>query len=177
MTVKIRQFSLGILKTSTALLLLLLLTGFGRHDHHVSLSQINYSEKENSLQITMRYFIDDMEKAILEKDGVQLQLSSKEELPNADDHLKPYLKGKFKLGVNGEPQTINYLGKNYEGEMVFFFLEVKDLDSIREIEVVNQVFFELFDDQQNYVKIQVGQQQKTMILSPANDKEMLKIQP
>ena len=34
------------------------------HKHYISLTRIEYSQEDKALQITMRFFIDDLEKAV-----------------------------------------------------------------------------------------------------------------
>lgn len=153
----------------------LTLSSFKLHKHYISLTQIEYKESEKTLQITMRFFIDDLEKVVGSRFDKNLALATEEELKNADVYIERYLENKFKLWVNGSDLTPKFLGKQYEDDQVFIFLEVDRVENIESIEVQNSMLMEVFEEQQNYVKLRIGKVDKTFILVKANDKEMLKI--
>jgi hypothetical protein len=79
------------------------------------------------------------------------------------------------MWLNGTELTPNYLGKQYEDDQVFFFLEVDKVDNIEVLEVQNSMLMEVYEEQQNYIKLRIGEVDKTFILIKANDKEMLKM--
>ena len=151
------------------------LSSFGPHKHYISLTQIEYVPAEKSLQITMRFFIDDLEKAVGSRFDKNLALATPDEMKNADVYIERYLENKFKMWLNGTELTPNYLGKQYEDDQVFFFLEVDKVDNIEVLEVQNSMLMEVYEEQQNYIKLRIGEMDKTFILIKANDKEMLKM--
>ena len=151
------------------------LLAFGLHKHYISLTKINYVEEEKSVQITMRYFIDDVEKVLESRYELPMELATKDENKKSNLYLETYINQKFKISINDLEQTYVYLGKEYEDDLVFFYLEIENVDDIKKIEVQNSMLVEEFEDQQNFVKITIGKVQKTFILIKANDKEMLKL--
>ena len=96
-------------------------------------------------------------------------------MKNADVYIERYLENKFKVWVNGTELAPNYLGKQYEDDQVFFFLEADKVEDIEIIEVQNSMLMEVYEEQQNYIKLRIGDVDKTFILIKANDKEMLKM--
>ena len=151
------------------------LSSFGPHKHYISLTQIEYKPAEKALQITMRFFIDDLEKAVGSRFDKNLALATADEMKNADVYIERYLENKFIVWVNGTELAPNYLGKQYEDDQVFFFLEVDKVEDIEIIEVQNSMLMEVYEEQQNYIKLRIGEVDKTFILIKANDKEMLKM--
>jgi len=151
------------------------LSSFRPHKHYISLTQIEYKPTEKSLQITMRFFIDDLEKAVGSRFDKNLALATADEMKNADVYIERYLENKFKVWVNGTELAPNYLGKQYEDDQVFFFLEADKVEDIEIIEVQNSMLMEVYEEQQNYIKLRIGDVDKTFILIKANDKEMLKM--
>ena len=160
---------------ATLVLAGLTLLSFAPHKHYISLTQIDYDESDKALQITMRFFIDDLEKAVSGRFDKNLQLATREEMKDSDVYIERYVTSKFKLWVNGEPANADFLGKQYEDDQVFFFLEISEVEGIETLEVQNSMLMEVFEEQQNYVKISIGDTDKTFILIKANDKDLLKI--
>ena len=148
---------------------------FAVHKHYISLTQIDYVEKERALQITMRFFIDDLEKAVETRYGGELKLATEDEADNSNALIERYVEQKFKVTVNEEQKTHDYLGKQYENDEVFLFLEIKAVEQIESLGVENGMLIEVFEEQQNFVKISIGEVRKTFILIKANYKEMLNL--
>ena len=167
------------MKTLLSKLLFVCLVGislsFSLHKHYISLTRIDYAPEDKALQITMRFFIDDLEKAVGTRYGTELKLATDEEIEQSDLLIERYIEQKFKVTVNEEPKAHAFLGKQYENDEVFFFLEIEGIEGIETIAVENGMLFEVFEEQQNYVKISVGETRKTFILVKANDKELLKL--
>lgn len=163
-----------ILKLSIAALGLIIMS-FAVHKHYISLTKIVYSQEDQAMQITMRFFIDDIEKAVGMQYNAQLKLATDGEIDDSNVLIERYIEQKFKVSVNDELRRHSYLGKQYENDEVFFFLEIDGIDQIESIAVENGMLFEVFEEQQNYVKISIGEINKTFILVKANDKEMLNL--
>lgn len=123
----------------------------------------------------MKFFIDDLEAALENKHLESLELASREEHELASQYIESYVRQKFKIWINGEEKTYNYLGKEYENNEVFFYLELENIDHIKAIQVQNSMLCEAFEDQQNFIKLTIGNVQKTFILVKANDKELLEL--
>ena len=151
------------------------LLAFGMHKHYISLTKIYFAQDKQAVQITMRFFIDDIEKVTEARFETDLNLATEKEHENSNAFLERYIHQKFRLNINGEEATYNYLGKEYENDTVFFYLEIEGIQEIEMIEVENEMLFEAFEEQQNYVKLEIGEINKTFILVKANDKEMLKL--
>ncbi len=131
-------------------------------------------QEERSVQVTMRFFIDDLEKTLNNRFKKEFNLATKEELKEADKFLNLYIHQKFGIVINKQTVEYTYLGKEYENDVVFLYMEGVDIDNIRSIEVKNSMLMESFEEQQNYIKLFMNDQVKTMVLTRPNDKEMLK---
>ena len=148
---------------------------FVLHKHYISLTRIEYAPEDQALQITMRFFIDDLEKAVGTRYDTELKLGTEEEIDGSNPLIERYIQQKFRVMVNGEEKTHAYLGKQYENDEVFFFLEIGGIERIETLTVQNSMLFEVFEEQQNYVKISIGETRKTFILVRANDQEKLNL--
>jgi hypothetical protein len=161
------------MKNKLYLLLVIPLFAFALHNYHLSLTKIVKS-KSNTLEITMRYFIDDIETTINKLENVKSELNTDRELKNIDSLLQNYILNNFKIALNNNSQKLNFIGKEYEKDIVFFYLETDSISKIHNIEIQNKMLLNTFNDQQNLVKINLNHQKKTFYLKNGNDKEMLK---
>lgn len=163
-----------ILSKKIILLFIIPLLAFSAHKHYISLTKIDFIEDKKIVQITMRFFIDDIEKTLQDRYNTKLELATKDENKKADFFIEKYISQKFKVIINDEEKTFKYLGKEYDNDVVFFYLEISDVEKIEKIEVQNSMLMETFDEQENYIKLNINNVEKTFILIKANDKEMLK---
>jgi len=157
------------------LLLIMPMLALGVHKHYISLTKVDFIKEKEVIQVTMKFFIDDIELALENRHGEAMELTTKEENKMADKFLEGYIRQKFTVWVNEEEKAYSYLGKEYENNEVFFYLELKNISDIKTIEVENSMLFEEFEEQQNYIKLKIENVQKTFILVKANNKEKLKL--
>ncbi|WP_242133463.1 DUF6702 family protein [Aestuariivivens marinum] len=169
---KIRK---AIMKLSIIGLILLPLFAFtSMHKFYVSVSQINYIENKQSVQIISRVFIDDMENVLRSRYGEDIILAGENEPEETDVYLEKYLKERFEIKINGENQLIVFIGKEYDGDIMRCYLEIENINSIKTFEISNKVLFDLFEDQQNIVKTKIYSNQKSVILTKQSHSAMLK---
>lgn len=156
-------------------LLIIPLLAFGIHKHYISLTKVDYVKEKKTVQITMKFFLDDIELALENRMEQPMELATKDENKLADKFLETYVRQKFKIWINEKEMSYSYLGKEYENNEIFFYLELENIDEINSIAIENSMLFETFEEQQNYVKLTIESVQKTFILVKANVKEMLKL--
>ena len=152
------------MKKLLILLLLPLLAFAGEHKFYVSLTDIAYDQETKALQIISRLFTDDTEKLLRERYNEAVFLSAEEEHEQVDEYLERYLEEKFRISVNGIPREVNYLGKEYKTDKIVLYLEVTNVEAVEEITVANTLLSDLFPEQKNVVKVEVGDKIKSLLL-------------
>lgn len=145
------------------------------HKFYVSVTRVDYSEKEDALQITTRIFIDDLEAVLLERYGTETHLATKQETDTAGSLIEKYLHARFAVRVNGEERPVVFLGKKYDNDVVVCFMEVPKLGlpGVKSLEVENDILTDLFEEQQNVVHFQIMGKKKSFVLLRENNKGML----
>lgn len=156
-----------------ALLFLIPLLAFTSHKYYISLTQIDYRAQNQTLQITMRLFIDDFEKSLVTNYKKDFNLDTPQEFDKTDDFVAYYLINHFKVVVNGKLLYFKYLGKEYEQDMMYLYLEIDSVSTIKSIGIENTILLNEFEDQQNIIKLKIKDGIKTMLLSRSNDKDLL----
>lgn len=161
-------------KTYFTLFLLIPLLAFTVHKYYMSLCQIEHNENQNALQITLNMFIDDIEFTLNKNHNTLLNLATKNEVENIDDYYIEYLNNHFKITVNNQQKTFTYIGKDYDDDIVTFYLEIINIQEIKSIEVSNTSLFKDFEYQNNIIKIKANNKHKSFYLDKKNDKALLK---
>ena len=144
------------------------------HKFYVSVTNVTFNEKEKSLQITTRIFIDDFQRVLLERYDFKEELTMEKDAEKVNALMEKYLKKKMKIWVNGTQMEFNYLGKKYEDDMAVCYLEIEGIDSVTSLEVESKLLYEIEEDQQNLVHVKVKSSRKSLLLVKENDKGLLK---
>jgi hypothetical protein len=147
------------------------------HKFYVSVTQVTYSSEEETLQITSRVFIDDLEQVLKERFGADLHLATSGEEEIAASHIEKYLHTKFVLYINGKETAYSYLGKRYDNDIMVCYMEVSGIPpgSISSLEIQNDLLTDLFEEQKNIVHITINDLKKSFVLVRENNKAMLNL--
>lgn len=165
------------MKYSKILLLLLVLPLFSAtsaHKFYVSITKIEFVKKQSSLQIITKIFTDDIENALRQEFSKSIFLDSKKETAQADEYLKQYILQKIKIKVNGMPVKLNYLGKEYDTDMVVAYIEVTDITDLQTVAIENKVLMEMFPEQKNIIHLNTAKSRRSLILDKDNPRGELK---
>ncbi|WP_029038355.1 DUF6702 family protein [Salinimicrobium xinjiangense] len=134
------------------------------HKFYVSATDIKYNEEQRSLQIISHVFTDDLENLLKTRYNKELYLVEEEEHPAADKFVERYFQDKLNISVNGKKRTLNYLGKEYNKDQLLIYIEVEDVEPIRNISVENAILTDLFPEQKNVVKVSYNGKIKSLLL-------------
>ena len=138
---------------------------FTAHKYYISLTQIEFNNSKNSIEVITNVFVDDIETALNDIHSKKFELDTKNELKDSDTYFNQYLQKNLAFKVDGKPVSFKYIGKEYDGDVVFFYLEIKDIQSVTKIEVENSLLVRHFPTQQNLVKSKVNKKHKSALLT------------
>jgi len=156
-------------------LLFILISSFADvHKYYISLTQIDYIKDSESVQITMNLFLDDFELSLNKTFDQNFNLNTKEELENSNDYIQKYLQDHFQLKIDDIAQNTNYLGREYEGDIVYLYIEIENVKTVSTVEVKNNMLIGFFPDQQNLIKLKINDKFDSLLLTKKNDKGLLK---
>ncbi|WP_310992572.1 DUF6702 family protein [Aequorivita marina] len=154
-----RQLSILIL-----LLVFPFVSATSAHKFYVSITKIEYVKEKSAIQVIAKIFTDDMEDALQLKYDPSISLDTKKETKAANADLQRYLLQKIKIKVNGKPVQLQYIGKEYETDMVVAYMEVTNVMDLKTIEIENKVLMEVFSEQKNIVHFKTSENRRSLIL-------------
>jgi len=153
------------LKIGLLVFCLIVCSSFELHKFYVSVTQIDYVPNKKRIEITSRIFIDDLEKALTKKYQKKPNITSSNELPEAEEWIKTYIKEKIKISINKKPQVIEYLAKEVEGDVLIIYTKIAISKKINTFEIYNSLLTETFQDQQNIVHTNINSNKKSFLLT------------
>jgi len=154
-------------------MLLVLSVTANSHPFYVSICQIDFNEENQTLEISVKTFINDMLLA-LKKNGVQeLFIGDERENTKTDDFIFEYLKSNFKIKVNGKAVKYSFIGREMETDVLWSYLEIEGVSKLNKIEVECTIFTEVFDSQSNIVQINDGMSIRNLLLTKSNIRDSI----
>jgi hypothetical protein len=87
--------------------------------------------------------------------------------------LEKYILQKLKISVNGAPVALDYLGIEYDIDLVKSFIEVAGVKEFKSVEIEFKALTEIFTEQQNIIHFKTSEKRKSLILDIDNPKGVL----
>jgi hypothetical protein len=126
------------------------------HPFHVSVVEMEHNATDKTLEISCKLFTDDFESILAESYKIKVDLINPPVKSAMDSLVKKYFFSHLALKVNGQPVKLSYVGFEHENEAVFGYIEVEKVTTVNKIEIVNNLMYDLFDDQVNIIHITTG---------------------
>lgn len=133
------------------LLALCFIEALSVHDFFVSILTIRHNTETRTLDLTWRMTAHDIEHA-LENVGA-LKLASEHEHPKADSILFTYVSEHLGMRIDDRVLSVKWIGRELDGETLYCYLQVNDVDSLPSLTVRNTLLQDLFYEQQNLVHV------------------------
>ncbi len=155
---------------SLSLLLAFQLTA---HPFFISICQIHHNSEAKTLEIAIKLFANDLETAMEAEQTPALHLGTDREIADANSHIDRYLQRHFQLSINGTPVTGEFIGKEFDADVVWCYIEVPDVSTVSKLEVSNRLLMDEFPSQTNVVHITVNGERKSMLLQKGNARDIV----
>ena len=147
------------------------------HDFHLSKAEVHYNEQNQSLEISLHIFLDDLEDGMMQIGMENPNFSTSQEHPKADSLLYVYLASHFAAIVDDQKISFDFLGKE-DGEdltAIWCYLEGKNVPPPKKIEIENTILVDLFDDQKNIVAFTSPMKKEFLLFDLKKQKATIKL--
>lgn len=136
------------------------------HKFHASFARVNYNNQEQSLEITLRLFADDLENILSRRAGRHIRI---DKTADAAHITLAYLQDSFEMrGRDGRAKKLQWIGMELEVDTVWIYVEAKARGDIAELSVRNRILFDLFDDQLNVLNIRYNGKAADLVFKPGD---------
>ena len=159
---------------SLVVLLSIGLVSFSMHKFYVSVTQIDFIPEKKRVEITARFFVDDLNNALENKYKTKFYLGSEQETEIQREQLKQYLSAHFFMKVNGKSKTIQFVQKEMEDDVLICYLKINDISKVSTLEIKNTLLFNVLPEQQHITHTKVLNIKKSTLLTVDNSTELLK---
>lgn len=134
------------------------------HDYHFGYTEVFYNQDNKSLETSIKLFTDDLNKGIKEDFEIDLKLNDELELSNSNEIIQEYLLRNLSFNINGKEREYNYIGKEYEEDAIWVYIEVLKVKKIKEFQLRNSLLFDTYDDQKHRININLNNNTRSSTL-------------
>ena len=147
------------------------------HDFHVSHTTLYYNAVQDSIEITVRVAIEDLEKTLEIKSPKPLKLGSSKENKNSDLLIYNYFKNHLKISINEKTSDFKWVGKEIAKDLhdIYLFFEISDGQYVdaKSIGLENTIFLEGVNKQINIVLIEFGDLNYNLTFTKDDTKKLM----
>jgi|SRR5687767_6002414 len=140
------------------------------HPFYVSVTEIHHNSKDKTLEISCKLFADDMEDVLKKNFNTQVDLTNSKMQALNDKLLAEYMAKKLLLAADGKGRKLEYLGFEKEAEAVYCYFEVKDIASVKKLDLTNSILQDFTDKQINIMHVVVNGNRKSYKLDYPHQK-------
>lgn len=137
----------------------------GMHPYYISVTEIVHNPRLSRLELTLRIFVDDLEKAVAGHQALESFYIRDPDDPQTRELIRLYLLEYLALQIDGQAAVPEYLGGEVEDDTFWAYLKVDGVERFGVLNIENRLLFELFGEQLNLVHVQQGDSIRTFRLT------------
>lgn len=138
------------------------------HPIHVTITNIDFNQKEKAFDISLKIFADDLESIIQKNNQVQLNLGKSNEMTNSDDYISEYVRNNFSISINNDKfagKKLKFLKRDLREGAMWLYFRYTLSKKINLLTINNNLLNDLYSDMTNLVIIKINQEEKGFTLN------------
>ncbi len=131
------------------------------HPFYVSVTEIEQNQKTKTVQVSVRVFFDDFEKALDRRYKTQVNILKPKDSKQLELLIASYINEHLKIKANDKALPLKYVGYEIQEDAAWCYFESGKVESIQRLDVDNNILFEQHDAQINMIHAIVGGKRKS----------------
>ena len=139
------------------------------HPLHLATVEIAHNTADKTLEITCKTFWDDFESILSKVNKSKVDLVSGKDTVGNNKKILEYIKSHLQITIDGKPVQMSFVGYEKEDVVIYSYLQVDNISSVKKISIVNTLMHDMFDDQVSIMHVIVnGNRKSTKLDYPAS---------
>ncbi|MFN0110872.1 MAG: DUF6702 family protein [Blastocatellia bacterium] len=155
------------------------------HKVHVSVAQLEFNQKSQSVEIVVRVYADDLATAVSQhaKRPVKIDPATAGKDKQIGETILAYLRNNLELKTKtGVPVKLNWVGLEWQVDMFWLYVEGKipppsakaaKTDSLNGTQLRNRILCDLYEDQVNIVNTKIYNKQVGLMFEPKDSFKLI----
>ena len=138
-----------------------------KHPYYISVIDIKHNTAQKSLQISTRFFTNDLEDALDKISHKKIDVLNPKNKAEVDSILFYYIKQRFSISINSKAQSLQFVGYEREEESIWAYLEIKKVNSPKKLNIQTKLLYDYLPSQVNIVHAEVnGVKKSSKVTNP-----------
>ena len=154
-------------KIKIALFLVILFTSFNViHEYYLSTTSLKWVPAKQQLQITSRFFLEDIEALMQEETGQKVVFLPDSNPAEIDAFVKEFYLNNLAVTLDGKQQKIDFLGREYQDDLLVVYAEiVLPSRELKRFDVKATFLTDFLSGQQNIIHVSAPKQKRSFLLT------------
>lgn len=137
------------------------------HPFYVSVTELEHNPKSKTVQLSVRIFFDDFEKALDKRYKTNVNILNPKDPKKLDQFIAGYVNEHLKVKANDEQLIFKYIGYEIKEDAAWCYFESGPVAGVQRLEIVNNILYEQHDAQINMIHaIVAGKRKSTKLDNP-----------
>jgi hypothetical protein len=153
-----RSFITATVKSLFFGLFILLAFGFHslKHPFYISVVDIKHDAKQQSLNISVKLFTNDIEEALKKTTSKSIDLLNPKNKAEMETELMTYIKKRLSISLNNKATNIDFIGYEKEEDAIWAYLEIKKVGLPKNIKIDTKLLYDFLPQQSNIIHAEVN---------------------
>ena len=155
------------------------LTGFisTHHPIFVSVTEINHNATNKSLEISCKIFTDDLEQTLRQQNKIRVDLLNPASKQAMNVMVNNYIQKHLQLKADDKAVVLEFLGFEQQEEGIISYFEVKNMATVKKLDVTNTILYESRPQQMQIIHVMVNGERKSSHLDNPDEKASFQFAP
>ncbi len=137
---------------------------FWLHPFFVSMTEITHNPKSKTLEVSVRIFTDDFEKALRKKCNCKVDLYDAQMKQAMEAQVQSYIQLHLKVLTGNKNAKAKFLGFEKIEESTWSYFEITNINQLKTVTIQNDLLLEYNEKQLNIVRYKTDKLDKTVQL-------------
>ena len=150
------------------------------HDFHITHTSLLYNSDLESIEITMKVVIEDLEKSLEGNNSEKLRIGTNNENKSVNKIITNYFNNHLKIFTNDTLSQFRWVGKEIDNNLhdIYLYFEIPNCNQNGEIQflrIENTIFLEIELQQTNIVLIEFKDNKFNLTFTKDQDNQKIKL--
>ena len=132
------------------------------HPLYISVTEMEFNEKDKVLEISSKVFTDDLEKALSKATGTIVDMYHPKDKALVEKQIAAYLNSHLQIKLDNKPLALEFVGFELEEQSTWSYYQVSKLAGPpKKVEIFSNIFYEMNDKQINIFHFAIGANRKS----------------
>lgn len=148
------------------------LTGFVKTHHpiFVSVTEINHNAANKTLEISCKIFTDDFEQTLRQQNKTTVDLLNPVNKQAMNVLVNNYIQKHLQVSADDKKLALQFLGFEQQEEGIISYFEVKNIATVKKLDVTNTLLYESRPQQMQIIHVMVNGERKSSRLNNPDEK-------